>query len=136
MSFNIRLNKIQLWTGLNPTQFGDSLKHTHTENVRVLLKAKDSNPGLKVIKDILETYPQVDARWLITGEGTMLKKETDIDVVSEPKSEYAILLDRYEVKTEECGALKRELDIVKRENEILRAGGSDQGQDTAEARAG
>ena len=84
MSFNIRLKKIQVWSGLNPTQFGDSLKNTHRENVRVLLKKTDSYPGLQVLQDILEAYPQIDALWLITGKGEMLGGNAIVpDIVEE-----------------------------------------------------
>lgn len=44
------------------------------------------NRGTKVSSDILElilnAFPQIDARWLLTGEGKMIKEEENAQVVS------------------------------------------------------
>lgn len=135
MSFNIRLNNIRLWTGLNPTKFGETLKNTHTENVRVLLNGKHSNPGLQVIADVLTTYPQINPRWLILGEGEMLIKEEELSVVEEPQEVYLKMMDKY-------GDLKQEFGILQNENKHLKAeieklkGGSGQEIPEEKARTG
>ena len=143
MSFNIRLEEIRKWTGKNPTQFGASLQRTNPETIRHLLKHPDANPGLSVIQDILETYHEINPAWLVMNEGTMFREgnRAQMDIVEEALAAYGkeqlrecqqLLLE----KSEECGALKCELNILKQEVEYIRKEVPGRGQPLPGARAG
>lgn len=44
--------------------------------------------GSDKIEIILNTFPGVNPEWLITGKGDMLKKASNVSIVSEPDAEY------------------------------------------------
>lgn len=59
--------------------------------------------GLTTIQKIVDNIPEIDANWLMRGEGVMLKQQP----VS-PQSD-TVSLDKYEKKVEECALLRAEL---------------------------
>jgi len=78
MYFNIRLLELIDYLKENPTSFGDKLESTSGENIRLITKNEKANPGLNILSEILNKYPQVNARWLLIGEGDMIiKPETE-----------------------------------------------------------
>lgn len=77
MYFNIRLLKLINYLNENPTSFGDKLESTSGENIRLITKNDKANPGLNILSEILNKYPQVNPRWLLNGEGDMLVQEAD-----------------------------------------------------------
>lgn len=52
-----------------------------------ILKGKNE-PGGKALSTILNSYPEINARWLLTGEGEMLNKNSQI--VNEETIKYGI----------------------------------------------
>lgn len=72
MSFSIRLKKVIKHADTNPTRFGAMLGYESSENIRKLMKTPNANPGLKVLGDIVRRFPEINARWLLTGDGDML----------------------------------------------------------------
>lgn len=57
------------------------------------LKKQDTNPSYEIIQDIVNTFEEIDANWLITGKGQMLKKENvekniPENVAAEPQKLY------------------------------------------------
>ena len=66
----------------------------------------------KQIYAILSAYSDINIEWLVTGEGPMLKKETQKPAVSTD----VVSLDRYEAKVEECVRLRMELEKVMTNN--------------------
>ena len=63
--------------------------------------------GLTTIQKIVDNIPEIDANWLMRGEGVMLKQQP----VS-PQSD-TVSLDKYEKKVEECALLRAELKALK-----------------------
>lgn len=63
--------------------------------------------GLTTIQKIIDNLPEIDANWLMRGEGVMLKQQP----VS-PQSD-TVSLEKYEKKVEECALLRAELKAVK-----------------------
>lgn len=98
-----------------------------------------SDPKDAVLVKIIRNHDQINARWLITGEGEMLDG-IKADMVEEPKVDYGKdLQDRLEAKSEEIGALKYENAQLKQrivELEVLVTGGHNQGSGGSGARAG
>lgn len=43
------------------------------------LKTSGSNIGGDYIEKIIESYPQLNSIWLVTGEGQMIKKESGVE---------------------------------------------------------
>ena len=65
--------------------------------------------GLTTIQKIVDNIPEIDANWLMRGEGVMLKQQP----VS-PQSD-TVSLDKYEKKVEECALLRAELVRLQKE---------------------
>ena len=49
---------------------------------------KDASVGNIIIQDILKAYPEINANWLINGEGEMLKNNDKNDKEIDNKEEY------------------------------------------------
>jgi transcriptional regulator with XRE-family HTH domain len=56
--------------GFLPAEFADQIGIQRSSLSHVLNGR--NNPGFSFIQKILTTYPQINSRWLITGEGNML----------------------------------------------------------------
>ena len=68
-----RLEEIRTAKGLNKSQFEKVLgKSTGYVNT---LKKQGSLPSIDVLMRISDNYPEVDLRWLLTGEGEMMISE-------------------------------------------------------------
>ena len=95
-----------------------------------------STPGVhyKVACRILVFYPDINARWLLFGEGDMLtQKEADPQPQPDPVPEGVTILEKegqvykylYEMKDKECQSLTRifseEIGKLKRDNDHLAA---------------
>lgn len=59
--------------GVTPTEFADTVG-IQRSNLSHVLSGRN-NPGFSFIQKILSAYPDLDSRWLITGEGEMLLKD-------------------------------------------------------------
>ena len=78
-NFNSRLAYlIDLLGFKNPNEFAKSLGYKSPEKINRLLRGSNNKPSFEVIDDILSTYKQVNARWLVSGEGEVMggKKHT------------------------------------------------------------
>lgn len=61
--------------GLSARQFDLSIGAANGYTLR--MKKNRASIGSDVIENIVRTYPQLNVAWLITGEGQMLKSETE-----------------------------------------------------------
>ncbi|MCW3106528.1 MAG: hypothetical protein JWQ09_1034 [Segetibacter sp.] len=62
-------------------------------------KAKETQPGADIIAKIIAKYPNINVKWLLTGEGEMLNDEDNAaNLASEPKTDY--ILQRRHLKLE------------------------------------
>ncbi len=48
--------------------------------------------GSNILEKIVRTFPEIDANWLLTGEGKMLKEHASINIVNEEHTPYNITL--------------------------------------------
>jgi hypothetical protein len=90
----------------------------------------------RMIVRMIEYYKDLNARWLITGEGEMLEGGKMMPGEEDLTEFGGILLDRLMDEKEKVGALKKEVEFLKAEIDHLRAGGAGRGQSHPKARAG
>jgi hypothetical protein len=75
MSFKIRIEEILKQYHLNPKKFGEKLGYSKPDKLYRLLKDNTNNPSIHIIQDILKAFPDINARWLVTGEEKMIFEE-------------------------------------------------------------
>ncbi|PTN09333.1 helix-turn-helix domain-containing protein [Mangrovibacterium marinum] len=80
---NNRIRQFMDSKGLSSSELADSIG-VQRSNVTHVLQGRNK-PGFLFISKLLETYPDVNAKWLITGQGEML--------IGEPKKEVVDLFD-------------------------------------------
>lgn len=108
MSFSIRLNiAIEHYTK-NPKKFAESLGYNSPAKLYRLINDEKNNPSFEIIQDILRKYSEINARWLVLGEGEMFlqneKKEisnTSIEKDEEIKR-YLLELNDVRKNLEKC----------------------------------
>jgi hypothetical protein len=83
------------------------LKYDSSEKIN-RLKDATKNPSYEILKDISNIFIEIDANWLITGNGEMLKEEfrddSDVDKTDDSKKFEKKLIPLYDVAT--IGGLK------------------------------
>ena len=70
MSIGRRVHEIIDWTGISQVQFAKENKIGRTSLME--WKKGINNPSGNTILKLLEKYPEINANWLIHGEGNML----------------------------------------------------------------
>ena len=72
-----RFDKYMIYSGLNDNQVTKDAELS----VGTIGKSRQPNRDLssRVLNKLLETYPNLNRVWLLTGEGTMLKADTPLD---------------------------------------------------------
>jgi len=58
--------------GVSASEFADTIG-VQRSNVTHVLHERNK-PGLQFITKILESFPEINAKWLLTGEGEMIEK--------------------------------------------------------------
>jgi len=58
--------------GVSASEFADTIGIQRSNVTHVLHER--NKPGLQFITKILESFPEINAKWLVTGEGEMLEK--------------------------------------------------------------
>lgn len=90
-------------------------------------KAKDTPINSIAIQNIIARYPMIDVNWLLTGQGEMLRSDSNSSVpqqVSEPQStQYseviALLKEQLKDKEAELKELNQEIGVLKHDNRKL-----------------
>ncbi len=77
MNINERLGLLIKHLGFNTHSFSKQLALSSSSTLPNILRDKSRKPSFDVINRILTRFPNVDARWLITGEGEMFMKESN-----------------------------------------------------------
>ncbi|MEP0133979.1 MAG: hypothetical protein ABJJ25_07120 [Eudoraea sp.] len=97
-----RLMQFIKFAGLSARQFDISIGASNGYTLR--MKKNNASIGSDVIENILKVYPQLNVVWLITGEGEMLKKKEEpeiLDFEQLPKSRQQEIEDLIEQKIKE-----------------------------------
>lgn len=77
---NQRVKAIIDYYSLTQRKFAE-IVDTAQMNISSLF-SRGSKPSCELLSKILVAFPQIDARWLLTGEGKMIKEEENVQVVS------------------------------------------------------
>nr|WP_264846782.1 helix-turn-helix transcriptional regulator [Capnocytophaga catalasegens] len=80
-----------------------------------IVSGRKSKPSFDVLNAVLSSFVDVNAEWLITGKGEMLKSEAKKEVVTPNNDKYVAMLEKNNALLEENKAL------LQAENERLKA---------------
>lgn len=74
--FSERLTRlIDLLDIKNANEFGKMLGYSSSEKISRLVRNKENKPSFDILSDILETFPDINGNWLITGKGSPTQNE-------------------------------------------------------------
>ncbi len=95
-----RIRKFIEYKGISPSELADAIG-VQRSNVTHVLKGRNK-PSFQFIEKLLQIYPEINAKWLLLGEGKMIegntKPATLFDPVSLPVSSPVISEKRSEVE--------------------------------------
>ncbi len=81
-----RIRKFMEYKGISPSELADAIG-VQRSNVTHVLKARNK-PSFQFIEKLLQIYPEINAKWLLLGEGNMIegvsKSRTLFDPIPEP----------------------------------------------------
>lgn len=81
-----RIKKFMEFKGISPSELADTIG-VQRSNVTHVLKGRNK-PSFQFIEKLLQIYPEMNAKWLLLGEGNMIegvpKTRTLFDPVPEP----------------------------------------------------
>lgn len=75
MSFKKRLLDLQFRFSLNGRSFAKHLGYKDPEKIQRLTRDEKNKPSFQILQDILNAFPNLNARWLMTGAGEMFGEE-------------------------------------------------------------
>jgi len=114
-----RIRKFMEYKGLTSSELADTIG-VQRSNVTHVLQGRNK-PSFQFIEKLLQTYPELNAKWLLLGTGNMVdstgKSRTLFDQTPEPESE---LLSQTQVKTEEK-EIPKEIPSVSSDSERSKA---------------
>lgn len=96
-----RIRKFMEYKGISASELADSIG-VQRSNMTHVLKARNK-PSFQFIEKMLQIYPELNAKWLLLGTGSMvdtpLKSKTLFDQLNEPANPSPILkTEKTEVK--------------------------------------
>lgn len=116
---------LQIMNYLNVDSFRGFAKKIDISYSKFQSYQRGSQPGIDVLDKIISIYPEVNAEWLVTGKGKMLKEsdinsDDDIDILTEvitnQKQEISDLKTQIREKDKQLGELiKTNLMLLERE---------------------
>lgn len=71
-----RILELMSKLGMSPTQFANAIGASRTTIQHIISGRND--PSLKIITSIYETFPSVDIKWLLNGEGAAFTNQSQI----------------------------------------------------------
>ncbi len=87
MPLSIRINELLKYFNQSAEVFGEKIG-TSGGTIRQLIKGTQDNPGYKILKSIIDNFPEISIVWLITGKGEMLATNEELNQVNEPANIY------------------------------------------------
>jgi hypothetical protein len=123
LSINTRISKlIELLENNNQRAFCKKSNIPAT-TLQGIIGKRQSDPAAKILNCILVSYPHVNARWLITGEGEMFGDvQSDTSVLIEPNASIAYKkndCDMCDEKERLVNYLESQIIDLKADKEIL-----------------
>lgn len=87
-----RIKKFMEYKEISPSELADTIG-VQRSNVTHVLKARNK-PSFQFIEKLLQIYPEINAKWLLLGEGNMIegisKPRTLFDSIPEPETNKVI----------------------------------------------
>lgn len=71
MCVNKRIEQIILHYNLNKNSFSGKLGLKNNTTIGQIVSGRKSKPSFDVLNKIVETFPEIDSNWLLTGKGEM-----------------------------------------------------------------
>jgi len=106
MTVNQRIEELMNYLGMNPNSFSKSIGLTGNSTISRIIKGK-TTPSYETLSLIYTKYDWVDVRWLMTGDGEMIRSD------QEPKDESLdVLKDKIEYQQDLIKTLKETLDMI------------------------
>ncbi len=105
-----RIQEIISKEGLNVSSFARRIGVVD-QSVRGIVVQRRNNPGYEIICKIVQTFDWVDAEWLITGKGEMIKSNSDKNQQTHSLGELVQYLREKDRKIEQLIEEKTELKI-------------------------
>ena len=106
-----RLQEIIDYAGLNVSSFAKKIGVVD-QTIRGIVVQRRNKPGLDILAKILQTFTWINAEWLITGKGEMIKQETTAKTENSPSlTELIQYLREKDLKIEKLIEEKTELKI-------------------------
>lgn len=92
-SINERIMQLVKELGFNKNSFSKEIKLSGSAVLENIVAGRLSKPSYEVINKILLAFDNVDAKWLITGKGSMFKPEeikeiNNVDLANEEEEKY------------------------------------------------
>ena len=78
-----RLQEIIDYAGLNVSSFAKKIGVVD-QTIRGIVVQRRNKPGFDILAKILQTFTWINAEWLITGKGEMIKQETTAKTENSP----------------------------------------------------
>lgn len=85
---NDRIEQVMLHYSLNKNSFSKRIGLTNNVTIGNIVGGRRSKPSYDVLTKIMETFPEVNPHWLMTGEGEMISKYDLKTTVHESKQAY------------------------------------------------
>lgn len=106
-----RLQEIIDYAGLNVSSFAKKIGVVD-QTIRGIVVQRRNKPGFDILAKILQTFTWINAEWLITGKGEMIKQETTAKTENSPSlTELIQYLREKDLKIEKLIEEKTELKI-------------------------
>jgi len=77
-----RIKKFMEYKGITPSELADSIG-VQRSNVTHVLKGRNK-PSFQFIEKLLQIYPDINAKWLLLGEGNMIEGSTKPRTLFDP----------------------------------------------------
>ncbi|MBQ7819645.1 MAG: helix-turn-helix transcriptional regulator [Bacteroidales bacterium] len=77
---NQRIADVIKWSAMSQRKFAETIDIS--QMIISSLFTRGSKPSCEMMRKIVKAFPQIDAHWLLTGEGKMIKEEENVQVVS------------------------------------------------------
>lgn len=130
-SVGARIKELMFRLGKNQSSFGDSIGYSQTSIRNTITES--TKPGFEMLAKILKTYPNVNEKWLVQGEGEMFntkvkseentKAESTVQTNNDGGTMLQLLKDQYEKRIAELSnALQDARYTIGLQKKILEAG--------------
>lgn len=106
MTVNQRIEEVMNYLGLNPNSFSKSIGLTGNSTISRIIKGQ-TTPSYETLTMIYTKYDWIDVRWLMTGEGEMIRS----DQVQKDES-VDVLKGKIEYQQDLIRTLKETLDMI------------------------